>query len=30
VRFAGPSADLRARDDLLRSVFLAGAEEAAL
>ena len=30
VRFEGPAAELRERDDLLRSVFLAGATEAAL
>jgi branched-chain amino acid transport system ATP-binding protein len=30
VRFEGPAADLRARDDLLRSVFLAGASGASL
>jgi ABC-type branched-subunit amino acid transport system ATPase component len=30
VRFSGPSADLRERSDLLRSVFLAGAKEAML
>ncbi len=30
VRFSGPSADLSARSDLLRSVFLAGAKEATL
>jgi len=30
VRFEGPAADLRERGDLLRSVFLAGATEAAL
>ena len=28
VRFSGPSSDLRGRDDLLRSVFLAGAQTA--
>ena len=28
VRFSGPAADLRGRDDLLRSVFLAGAQTA--
>lgn len=30
VRFSGPSAELRERGDLLRSVFLAGAKEASL
>jgi branched-chain amino acid transport system ATP-binding protein len=29
VRFSGPAEDLRGRDDLLRSVFLAGASAAA-